>query len=426
VNVPTRPLVLLFSGLLPYACLERGDVLIAASVVAGAAGLAGAGGATAGGGSGGDSGSAGDAQATRASEVNIAEDHACAIVAGSAHCWGNNEHGQLGLGDHDTRVAPALIISDRVWRHLTLGRFQTCGLDDVGGVFCWGENARGGLGVGDRNERTTPAAVTLPNLAISLSGDFQHTCAVLLDNRLFCWGNNEEGQLGQDDEYPGSGSTDADALTPIRVPGPDFQSVDTGQGHTCAIALDGALYCWGRNSFSELGAGASAIQIRTPTRVGSDSDWLEVVAGQGHTCARKRDLSIWCWGMNTGASDDGGYPLGIEGAGVVSVPQRVGAASDWTRIRSNTFHGCGVKQNSELWCWGRNAEGQLGLGDTENRPTPVLIGLGYADVNTGRFTTCALTTDGGVRCAGKNENGELGLGDRVRRSSFTDVSFDAP
>jgi alpha-tubulin suppressor-like RCC1 family protein len=424
VKVPTRQLVLLASALLLHACLERGDVLIA-SAVAGAAGVSGTGGATAGAGSGGDSGSAGDEHATRASEVNIAEDHACAIVAGSAHCWGNNEHGQLGLGDHDTRVAPALLVGDRVWRHLTLGRFRTCGLDDVGGVWCWGENGRGGVGVGDRNERTTPAGVTLPNLATSLSGDFQHTCAVLLDNRLFCWGNNEEGQLGQDDAYPGKGSTDADALTPIQVPGPDFQNVDTGQGHTCAIALDGALYCWGRNSSSELGAGASALQIRTPTRVGADTDWLEVAAGQEHTCARKRDLSIWCWGMNTGASADGGYPLGIEGAGKVSVPQGVGTASDWTRLRSNTFHSCGVKQNSELWCWGRNVEGQLGLGDTQNRPTPVLIGLGYADVNTGRFTTCALTSDGGVRCAGENENGELGLGDRVRRNTLTDVGFEA-
>jgi alpha-tubulin suppressor-like RCC1 family protein len=424
VKAATRQLGPLLALLL-HACVDRGDVLIAGVTAGGAAGLAGVSGAGAGGGSG-EAGSAGSENSTRASEVNIGDNHACAIVAGRAHCWGSNEYGQLGLGDQDTRLTPALVDGDHVWRHLTLGAFRTCGLDDGGRVLCWGENARGGVGVGDRSERTTPAVVTLPNRATSLSGDFQHTCAVLSDNQLFCWGNNEEGQLGQDDGYPGEGSVDADALTPIRVPGPDFESVDTGQGHTCAVALDGSLYCWGRNSFSELGAGASANQIRTPTRVGADNDWLEVAAGQGHTCAKKRDLSIWCWGMNTGATRDGGYPLGIEGADQVSVPTRVDEASDWALLRSNTFHSCGLKQNSELWCWGRNVEGQLGIGDTENRTTPASIGVGYADVNTGRFTTCALTSEGGVRCAGKNENGELGLGDTVRRNSLTDVNFAPP
>jgi hypothetical protein len=414
-----RPLGALFFAFACVACVERGDVLVG--------GVAGSGGTTnePGGGHAGDSmGSAGGENGTGASGVSIGFDHACAIVAGAAHCWGGNEYGQLGVGDRSVQLAPARVVGDHDWRQIAVGSFRSCGLDDDGRVLCWGENARGGLGVGDRSERTTPTAVALPARAVSLSGDFEHACAVLSDNRLFCWGNNEEGQLGQDDEYPGKGSPDADALVPIRVPGPDYQSADAGQGHTCAIAVDGALYCWGRNTPPVLGTGAGTTQIRTPARVGADNDWAEVVAGQAHTCGRKRDLTIWCWGMNTGAAMDDGYPLGIADASELPTPTRVGDASDWARLRSNTFHTCGVKQNAELWCWGRNIEGQLGLGDIESRPTPVLIGVGYTDVSPGRFATCALTSDAVVQCAGANESGQLGLGDTERRNTLTSVGFE--
>lgn len=414
-----RQLAALFSTWTLIACVERGDVLLA--------GVAGSGGTTnepVGGHAGDSAGSAGSENGSRAFEVSISDDHACAVVAGAMHCWGGNERGQLGLGDRDTRLAPVPVPSDRVWRHIAVGVRRSCALDDGGQVFCWGLNTRGGLGAGDRSERGTPTAVTLPARASSLSGDFEHVCAVLTDNRLFCWGNNEEGQLGQDDAHPGEGSPDADALLPVQVPGPDYESVDTGQGHTCAVSVDGALYCWGRNTSSILGAGVPTVQVRAPTRVGSDEDWLEVAAGQHHSCARKRDLTIWCWGMNTGAADDDGYPIGIEGAREVPIPTRVGSAADWSLLRTSTFHTCGVKQNSELWCWGRNAEGQLGLGDIEHRPTPVLIGRDYADVSAGRFTTCALTNDGAVECAGENENGELGLGDTERRHTLTPLDFE--
>lgn len=434
------PLVAAFT--LHVACVERGDVLVAAGAgnagsSAGVAGTAGAGmggsagasGGTAGeavGGEGGSgaAGAAGSENSGIASDVSAGDDHACAIVGGVAYCWGNNGRGQLGLGDQERRIAPAALAGDRAWRRVAAGTLLTCGLDVSGGVFCWGDNRRGALGVGDRSDRSTPAAVALPEPAIALSSHFKHACALLQDDRLFCWGTNDEGQLGQDDPHPGSGSLDADALSPVQVPGEDYRTVDTGQGHTCAITGDGALYCWGRNTQFVLGTGSTTEQFRTPVRVGDDSDWLEIAAGQSHTCAMKLDGSIWCWGSNSGASADGGAPLGIEGADVIQEPTRVGSASDWTRIRSNTFHTCSVKQSSELWCWGRNVEGQLGLGDTDNRATPVLVGSGYGDVSAGRFTTCALTSDGAVRCAGRNETGELGTGDTDRRDLLTDVTFE--
>lgn len=431
-------------------CVERGDVLTppppeepaggaGASAAAGGAGIAGVGGTSGGvpstggtaagvAGSGaadtaGEGGMAGVPEPTplAASEVRAGYQHTCAIYAGAAYCWGENVDGQLGLGDAVARSIPTRLAGDRVWRHLALGEAHTCGLDDLGAVYCWGRNDRGQLGVGDRQARNLPERVTLPNRVMALSADFEHTCAVLGDYELFCWGKNYEGELGQDDSFPGQDSNEADALSPVQVGGAEWSSADTGQGHTCAIALDGALYCWGRNTESELGTEQDRAQIRTPTRVGSDTDWLQVDAGQHHTCAVRQDLSLWCWGQNTGSSDDEGYPLGIADVTMIAEPTEVAEGSGWTAVRTNTFHSCALEGSSVLYCWGRNAEGQLGLGTTISEPTPVLVGADYAAVSVARFTTCALTTSGVVACAGKNDAGELGTGDLERRNELTEV-----
>ncbi|HEY3496393.1 MAG TPA: hypothetical protein VGK73_16955 [Polyangiaceae bacterium] len=430
-------------------CVERGEVLVppkeqpggSAGTAAGAAG-SGAGSAGTGGTSGGvpvaggpgageggsaaseagDGGGAGVPEPTplAASEVRTGYQHTCAIYGGAAYCWGENVDGQLGLGDATPRTVPTRVDGDRVWRHLALGEAHTCGLDDLGAVYCWGLNARGQLGVGDREPRNTPTRVALPNRATALSADFEHTCAVLSDFQLFCWGMNNEGELGQSDAFPGQGSNAADGLVPLQVGGAEWSSANTGQGHTCAIALDGALYCWGRNSESELGTEPDTSQIRTPTRVGSDSDWLEVDAGQHHTCGVRQDLSLWCWGQNTGSPTDDGYPLGIAGVEELAEPTEV-AGAGWTAVRTNTFHSCALEGSSSLRCWGRNMEGQLGLGNTDSEPTPVLVGSGFIAVSAARFTTCALTSGGAVACAGKNDAGELGTGDLERRNVLTEV-----
>jgi hypothetical protein len=429
-----RALALPLAVVIAQACVERGDVLVppdrapmagAGGSFSGSAGSypEGAGGAPGGaGGSGGSGGEAGSPAKTTlaASEVRAGEQHTCAVYAGAAYCWGGNVDGQLGLGDTLARTVPTRLPGDRVWRRLTLGEAHSCGLDDLGLVHCWGSNSRGQLGQGDREARNIPALVDLPSRAVAVSADFDHSCALLGDFRLFCWGNNYEGQLGQGDPFPGEGSNAADGLSPLEVGGFEWSAVDAGQGHTCAIALDGALYCWGRNTASELGTEPNEGQIRIPTRVGTDSDWLDVDAGQHHTCGVREDLSLWCWGQNTASQADEGYPLGIAGAEMLTEPTAV-EGDGYRLVRTNTFHTCALRGSSDLYAWGRNIEGQLGLGNTDSEPTPVFVDSDYAAVSVARFTTCALTTSGVVKCAGKNVAGELGTGDLERRNDLTEV-----
>lgn len=428
-----RLLFSLSSCLAMTACIERGDVLRPLPAGGGeseggtggdaAMNDAGMGGVTPMAGSGGSAGGAGMVVTPAAvvSSVSLGRSHAAAVSASRLFTWGANEAGELGQGDTVERHAPAELASELRFSTLAAGDDFTCALDELGSAYCFGANDRGQLGQGDRAERHAPVHVPLPVAARSITTDFAHVCALLADARLFCWGRNQEGELGQDDAVPPQNDETArDALEPVEVPGADFASADAGDGHTCAVRLNGSLWCWGRNTGHQLGEGDDA-QVRHPIQVGTELDWLRVDSGQQHSVALKRDHSLWVWGLNEASNSGEGFPLGMDVDEVVS-PTRLGTASDWVTIATRVFHTCAVNRAGELWCWGRNVEGQLGTGDTLLRKEPTLVAQGVTDLAVSWFTTCALYRSGGIACTGKNEQGELGDGTTERPLQFTDIS----
>jgi len=344
------------------------------------------------------------------------QSHACAVVAGKLSCWGNSDTGQLGApvgGDTGPRAiqttgavrAPAAGGGDRA------DGGHTCTLDTLGNVYCFGANDRGQLGTGDFDARSTPSLVALRAPAVDLRTSFDTSCALLADASLWCWGYNWEGQLGLGDTHPGT-----DRPAPVQIgTESDWVFVSTGQGHTCGIRSPGALYCWGRNTAMNLGQGsAEPQQIRSPARVGSDSDWVEVSAGQSTSCARKRNNTVYCWG-----SQDSGA-LGVGDTMPRSTPARVPNIDDWLSISTNTFHTCGVRRSGEIWCAGRNTEGQLAAPNTvDSIPNMQRMGsdADWVEVRAGRFFTCARKLDNSVWCTGDNRDGQVSNDPTVDRSN---------
>jgi alpha-tubulin suppressor-like RCC1 family protein len=401
--------VLWLAFAVPFACSDTGRVL---GPPLGSAGRSSepAGGAPPDAGEPPDSGAPPELGPLVASRLASGFTHTCALFSGRAACWGENNDGQLGVGDTNRRSVPVLLKLNELVA-LTLGQGHSCALDEHGQVFCWGANDRGQLGIGSRDASSVPVLVPLTGRASKVSTGFAHTCVVLTDGSLWCFGQNGEGELGQNDPYPGNGleaQRTADELSPVQVPG-SYRTVDCGQGHTCGVRTDNSLWCWGRNSGSQLGV-VDQIQIRRPVRVGSDADWQTIEAGQQHTCALRTDRSLWCWGENTASSSDEGFPLGVD-VEEAPTPTRVGTKSDWLSASTGSFHTCAVDTSFALFCWGRNVEGQLGLGDTELRRVPSPVGAGFSGVAVGGFHTCALRPDGSILCAGKNDVGQLGSGD---------------
>jgi hypothetical protein len=272
----------------------------------------------------------------------------------------------------------------------------------------------GQLGSPGVNDVLSPIAVALPDAARTLSAESAFSCAVLDNGSLYCWGQNTEGMLAQDDNYPGE-----DQFSPLRVADfDDWTLVDAGQGHACALRGTGNLWCWGRNSQDQLGLGDTATeQYRYPQQVGDQDDWIDVQAGQNHSCGLRVEGSLWCWGENSFGN------LGTGDFTSHSSPFPIGDAS-YTDLSLDTFHTCAVDENADLWCWGRNVEGQLGLGDIQDRALPTRVASGgWAQVAVGRFHTCAKKLDDSVWCTGENVVGQLGVGDTDRRNEFTRVMF---
>jgi alpha-tubulin suppressor-like RCC1 family protein len=336
--------------------------------------------------------------------------HACAVVNSKLYCWGQSSDGELGLPLGED-IGPR-VISVSSPRAPAAGRAHSCVLDNTGRVYCFGDNQFGQLGSGDPEpQNATPSLVTLPAPAVALASSFDHNCALLSDASLWCWGANREGQLGLGDTHPG-----ADHFEPVRVGTQhDWTFVSTGQGHSCGIRAPGSLYCWGRNTGFQIGQGSSEPQqYRSPQRVGADTDWVEVSAGQNDTCARKRSGTIYCWGNPEGGA------LAVGDASPRSTPTLVPEIDDWLSVSTNTFHTCGVRKNGQIWCAGRNTEGELGasnLVDVVPNIQPVGSDTDWTEVRAGRFFTCARKADDSVFCTGANEAGQVSSDPSVDRSN---------
>ncbi len=339
--------------------------------------------------------------------------HTCALLDGALWCWGGNTRGELGIGSLINRSSPVRVDAGSNWTSVSTGENASCALKLDGSVWCWGTNSDGTLGVGNNQNQPSPVLVSLPKAARQLSLHFGSVCAVLVDDTLWCWGANAEGQLGLDDPFPGAG---VNRPSPSQsAPGTFWRQVDIGQGHACGIQVDGSLWCWGRNTDGQAGLGNTAPgQFRVARKV-AGSGWAQIHTTQNSTCAIKSDRTLWCWGI---LFDSAGQPVTRD------VPTLVDASTDWEQLSINFADFCGLKSSGVLWCWGRNLEGQLGNGETINRPLPGPIGTErWSTVAVGRFHRCAITVRGELYCNGLNAEGSLGVGDEMLRASPVPLTF---
>jgi alpha-tubulin suppressor-like RCC1 family protein len=292
------------------------------------------------------------------------------------------------------------------------GLLFTCGVRHDGSMFCWGDNSEKQLGT-----NSTQASIPSPTqLAGSrwqaVTAGQYHACALDSSNLLTCWGRADSGQLGK---ILSSGKPVANGEI-VQLADSDWATVAAGAYHTCAKKQDNSLWCWGQNFSGQLGLGVSAPQEEdTPTKVGDDMTWAMLTVGSSHVCATKTDTTVWCWGSNS----DG--QIGSGSSATMFVPAQIGSAGVvW--VAAGASHTCATYSDGSLACWGGNDAGQLGDGTTakKNVPTPV-TGNGWALVSAGGSHTCAIKTDGTLWCWGSNTSGQLGDGSSVGHIQPTQV-----
>ncbi len=341
-----------------------------------------------------------------AEELALGGDHSCArSTDGTVACWGYNVHGQLGDGTKTSAVIPQSVVGldDVEVVQITAGPRHSCALGGDGAVWCWGRNRSGELGDGTTDSRVEPEVVLdLPPVVEIRGGGATHgghACARTSAGALYCWGHRGYGQLGD-------GATVVRS-TPMPVAGASGTTIAVGGLHAC---LGGdAVHCWGNHHSGQIGVG-SDIAYATPQTPMDIPDVVHVAAGGDHTCVIDALGALWCWGSN------GDGELGVDDTTNRSTPQRVGTDSDWIAVDAGGDSTCGIRGSGEtgqVYCWGDNALGQLGIGTFSRReevPTPIFSGETFRAVSVGVDHACAITHDAHLHCWGLNRSGQLGLG----------------
>jgi alpha-tubulin suppressor-like RCC1 family protein len=354
--------------------------------------------------------------------VDSGTDHSCGIKEdGSLWCWGNNTASQLGDGTTTPSNVPIQVQilsgSDYDWSEVELGNQFSCALKDDSSLWCWGDNSSDQMGRDDSATNptyTTPVQIDAATDWATIAPGGSHACALMGSSDsydLYCWGDNSYGQLGQ-------GSDTTAKPTPTQISG-QWLAVATGTNHTCAIKTtndDGdtidTLYCWGDDEFGQLGIDSTAHQP-TPRQIDHDSGWLSVTAGANHTCAIDENYISYCWGLNDSGQLGNGAFVNTGG------PRVFDASIDWYTVDSGRDHTCGLREESgsggpiTLWCGGLNDYGQLGIGSTSNQAAPVKITgassllENWSQVSVSHYNTCAITDAGALYCWGRNTYSQL-------------------
>jgi len=339
----------------------------------------------------------------------------CGVAPGSpAYCWGSNQTGALGIGSAggptDIRSRPVLVTGGLSFKQVSTSGEHSCGITDDGAAYCWGANERGELGTTATLEtcevvlgplRSVPCSPSpvlvaggLTFAAITTNANF--TCAVTTTGAGYCWGDNTFGQLGTTSAVESctvAGATGPCALTPVPVAGGlTFASINTGalSNHVCAVTTGNDAYCWGAAGLGQLGTSAQLDDC--------------IVFGSPEPCAR--------------------------------TPVVVAGGNDFASVSAGSNFTCGVTTANAALCWGANDSGQLGNASVTTCPitdaifpcatTPVAVqgGQSFAQVEAGSVHACGVTTGNQGYCWGSNQNGAVGSTAAAQTCNVDGLSFN--
>ena len=341
---------------------------------------------------------------------------------GTLWTWGGNNLGTLGNNTMVDSNVPIQIGTDTNWKTLEVGQAHIIALKTDGTLWGWGNNFQGQLGIGT----TTASGVRVPTQIgtatdwKTISSTYNHTLAIKTNGTLWAWGRNDyTGQLGD-------GTTTNRIVPTQIGTATNWASISAGDHHSMAIKTDGTLWAWGNNDGGELGTGNTTTYLNPTNilaTVAGIVTYKMVSCGAFHTLAIRTNNSLWATGTNTdGQLGDG---TNINRTSFVNINFSYvagGTPQEWKFVSAGLGHNIGLLglQNNafekRIVTWGKNNKGQLGDGTTisKNVPTPIPFSDNqtdwtYAYVHSNR-TIGRLVNGSELFAWGENPLGQLGIG----------------
>lgn len=316
---------------------------------------------------------------------------------------GNNLFGAGGVGDVTARSTPTQVVGGYKFKKVlsivalnSNSSWRTYGLTEEGDLYAWGLNS-GLLGTGDTVMRSSPTLVVgghkWKDFVVSAYQSYNLNGGGVIglteEGDLYSWGYNNSCILGQ-----GIPSSPLVTLSsPTLIPGGrkwKAVSATVSTGTVFAIDEDDDCYAWGDNFSGQLGVGGVNIggEVSSPTLVVGGHKWKQVVSpGEFAAMGIRDDGALFSWGTSMN------YDLG-DGTNVGKSSPVLISSARWAKIftglstnQGTTFR-LAARENGQLYSWGANIGGKLGLGDTVSRSTPTLI----PSMNTFKRTPNYVTT----------------------------------
>ncbi|MBK8011076.1 MAG: hypothetical protein IPK13_06975 [Deltaproteobacteria bacterium] len=248
---------------------------------------------------------------------------------------------------------------------ITFGEWHGCVIKNNKETWCWGNNTDGQVGDGTYTIRQNATFIeALGKEAVEVVSMVETTLVRKKDGSLWVWGDN-----GTVPVRSGTGLLDNDILHPVQVSdlGKDVVQTTAGGSYGCVLKSDGTAWCWGVGDRGQLGNGVAGAEARPVqvTALGNRVAYIAGAADGARTCALLLDGSVWCWGEKW---------LGDGTTGMSLTPVQVDLPGPATDLAIGREHTCVRTEDGNIWCWGDNAHGQLGVGsDVANSANPVQV-----------------------------------------------------
>lgn len=317
--------------------------------------------------------------------------------------------GSFGITTGPSTKVVVPVLGSPAWLSVSVGGTHTCGIKADGTGWCWGVIS--GTAFPSKVLGSTYSGLGAGWATLS-SGDL-HSCGVKVDGTLWCWGSQANGQIGD-------GTLSTTYYNPKQVgAGTDWQEISAGATSACGIKTNGTAWCWGDDGSGQLGNGAATAGNQTsPTQLDNTEKWARISVGGSHACGIKLDGSAWCWGSDS----DGQLGNRPDITADQVSPVHVDGPDNWVDISAGATHTCGVRMDGSAWCWGNYLNGRLGLGtisDDVKTPQRVMGGGSWIAVDAGGTMTCGLQRSGSAWCWGSDANGQLGNGATETADQFS-------
>ncbi|MFH1846268.1 MAG: hypothetical protein ABH869_01785, partial [Candidatus Omnitrophota bacterium] len=349
--------------------------------------------------------------------------HALALDAeGKVWAWGSNYYGQLGTGEaSDVPIQVGGGLADKKVKKIACGDEHSLAIDEDGNVWGWGRNDKHAVSPDWTTNESYPVQMTYTGDFKDIGGGNNFSILVRSNGEVWACGDNMYGYIGDGTE------NNARYLKKIEqdIDGNEFQglaSVSVGSYHVLGADDGGNVWAWGRGHDYRLGHGDTSHQYKPKKVTALDPETItEVVAGYKSSFALNESGDIWAWGDNEhgrlglGDTSDEKYPAQIPGITGIKLFSTYGS------------HSIAIRNNADILTWGDNRLAQLGKEEwqpcihepeiIEDNNTNSFVNNNFQKVSVSIYHVLALDAEGKVWAWGSNNYGQIGDGTQITRSA---------